>query len=62
MAPFKSGRVALRSTEITKGERNTSEFVRVTTDALPADLFTVPATYKESKNDGDLGRRVFFTR
>jgi hypothetical protein len=55
MAPFRSGQVALRTTDVAKGERNTSEFVRVTTDALSVELFTVPATYKEVKFGGGLG-------
>jgi hypothetical protein len=48
--PFRAGMVPLRTTTISaSGERRTSEFVGVTTNALAADLFAVPAGYKEQK-------------
>ncbi len=50
--PFRAGLVPLRSTTISSsGARMTSEFVGVTSAALPADLFVVPAGYKEVKID-----------
>ena len=48
--PFRAGLVSLRSTKIAAdGTRHSSEFVGVTTGALSADLFAVPAGYKEQK-------------
>jgi len=48
--PFRAGMVPLRTTTISSsGERRTSEFAGVSTDALAADLFAVPAGYKEQK-------------
>jgi hypothetical protein len=41
----------LRSTTIQGTQRTTSELVSVENAALPADLFTVPAGYKEQKMD-----------
>jgi len=50
--PFRAGLVALRATTIAAdGTRRTSEFTGVTTGALAADLFAVPAGYKEQKID-----------
>ena len=49
-SPFRAGMVPLRSTTVAaNGTRRTSEFVGVTSGALPADLFAVPAGYKELK-------------
>lgn len=51
-SPFRAGLVPLRSTTIAAdGTRRTSEFVGVTNSALGADLFAVPADYKEQKLD-----------
>jgi hypothetical protein len=50
VSPFRAGLVTLRSTIIAAdGTRRTSEFVGVTSGALAADLFAVPADYKEQK-------------
>ena len=47
-APFSADGVPLRSTEFgADGSRRTSEFAGVTTGALPAETFAVPAGYKE---------------
>jgi len=48
-SPFRAGLVPLRTTTIVGGVRKTSEFVGVTPGALAADLFAVPAGYKEQK-------------
>jgi len=50
-SPFRSGLVPLRTTMMVGGGRRTSEFVGVTPGALAADLFAVPAGYKEQKID-----------
>jgi hypothetical protein len=51
-SPFRAGLVTLRSTTIgADGARHTSEFAGVTAGALAADLFAVPAGYKEQKID-----------
>jgi hypothetical protein len=47
-APFSADGVPLRSTEFgADGSRRTSEFAGVTTGAIPAETFAVPAGYKE---------------
>ena len=47
-APFSADGVPLRSTEFgADGSRRTSEFAGVTTGAIPADTFAVPAGYTE---------------
>jgi hypothetical protein len=47
-APFSADGIPLRSTEFAAdGSRRTSEFSGVTTGAIPADTFAVPAGYKE---------------
>jgi hypothetical protein len=49
-SPFKAGMVPVRSTTIAAdGTRKTSEFVGVSNAAIAADMFTVPADYKEQK-------------
>jgi hypothetical protein len=49
-APFAADGVPLRSTEFgADGSRRTSEFAGVTTGAIPADTFAVPAGYTEQK-------------
>jgi len=49
-SPFPSGLVPLRTTNIDAGgKRMTSELVGVSTAALPADTFKVPAGFKEQK-------------
>lgn len=49
-SPFMGGMVPLRSTTIgMDGSRNTSEFEGVTTAAISAETFAVPASYKETK-------------
>ena len=60
-SPFKSNMVPLRSTTIaTDGSRKTSEFVGVSSAAIPADSFAIPAGYKEQKLDtGGRGRGGF---
>jgi hypothetical protein len=48
--PFRAGMVPLRTTSIdSSGGRKTSELVGVSTAALPADTFTIPAGFKEQK-------------
>lgn len=48
--PFRDGLVPLRTTLIAAdGSRKTSEFVGATSGALAAELFAVPAGYKEQK-------------
>lgn len=57
-SPFRAGMFPVRSTIIAAdGSRKTSEFVGVSNAAIAADMFTVPATYKEQKlNMGGRGR------
>jgi hypothetical protein len=48
--PFQDGLVPLRITDIAQnGTRSTSEFTGVSTAAIPAETFAVPAGYKEKK-------------
>jgi hypothetical protein len=49
-SPFKAGMFPVRSTTIAAdGSRKTSEFVGISNAAIAADMFTVPADYKEQK-------------
>jgi len=55
--PFKGGLIPLRSTTIAaNGTRNTSEFAGVSTAAVTADTFAIPADYKEQKLGMGRGR------
>ena len=48
--PFQGGGVPLRSTTFAQdGSRNTSEFSGVVATTIPAEVFAVPAGYKEQK-------------
>ncbi|HXT70707.1 MAG TPA: hypothetical protein VN700_13175 [Vicinamibacterales bacterium] len=48
--PFQGGGVPLRSTTFAAdGSRNTSEFSGVVTTTIPAEVFAVPAGYREQK-------------
>lgn len=49
MTPFRDGMVPLRITDVDGGRRSSSEFAGIQTDSLPADLFVVPAGYREQK-------------
>jgi hypothetical protein len=57
-SPFKAGMFPVRSTIIAAdGTRKTSELVGVSNAAIAADMFAVPADYKEQKlNMGGRGR------
>ena len=58
--PFRGGLVPLRSTTIAaNGTRNTSEFSGVSTAAVTADTFAIPADYKEQKMGMGRGRGGF---
>jgi hypothetical protein len=55
--PFKAGLVPVRSTIIAAdGSRKTSEFVGVSNASISADMFAVPADYKEQKFEMPRGR------
>ncbi len=49
MSTFQAGMVPLRVTDIDGGTRSTSEFAGVDDAALPAELFDVPAGYRQQK-------------
>lgn len=49
LGPFQSGLFPLRVTEIENGRRSTSEFAGIDSSALSADLFAIPAGYREEK-------------
>ena len=57
-SPFRENMVPLRSTTFASdGSRKTSEFSGVSSAAIPADMFAIPAGYKEQKLDmGGRGR------
>lgn len=58
MTPFKQGLVPLRVTDLDGGRRATSEFAGIDSGSLPADLFQVPAGYREQKIEMPrMGRR-----
>jgi hypothetical protein len=58
--PLRGGLVPLRMTDIAQnGSRNSSELTAVSTAAIPAETFAVPAGYKEQKIELPRGRGGF---
>jgi hypothetical protein len=49
MTPFRDDQIPLRVTEFDEGRRGTSEFAGISRESLPAELFEIPAGYREQK-------------